>query len=211
MKILPREHGATVIWLSATLMAVLTMMPVSPSLLRLALFLGASVTILPLTARLTGRSPTLLRIQRNRLFLPIISGGLTLITPLGYYIVFGTISPKALAIWMLFLTYTTVSVTIIQRKVQELLQRKESSPTLILLPGLAVFTAESVLLSSIGLLHPTIILSLAPLLLMGLYLRSQHGLEAKSDLRIKAIRRIGFQQTGNMIAFVLILATLSKF
>ncbi|MFQ6135420.1 MAG: hypothetical protein ACE5KU_06390 [Nitrososphaerales archaeon] len=210
MKILPREHGATVIWLSSVLAAVLTV-PTFPSPTRLYLFLGVSTAILLLTAQLTRRSPTLIRIQRNRLFLPIISGSLTLITPLGYYIMFGTISTRILAIWLLLLTYTVVSVTLVQGKVQGLIQRKESSSSYIVPLGLAVFIVESLPLFSSGLLHPAVLLSLAPLLFMWFYLRSRRVLEADSDSKIKVIRRIGFQQTGNMMAFVLILAILSRF
>ncbi len=209
MKILPREHGATVIWLSSILTAVLTL-PAFPPPIRFFIFLGVSLAILLLTAQLTGLSPKLMRIQRNRLFLPIMSGGLTLIMPLGYIIMLGTVTMKILAVWLLLLTYTVVSITIIQGKVQGLLQGKESSSSHIVLLGLAVFIVESLLLVSSGLLHLAILLSLAPLLLMWFFLRSQRLLEADSDSKIKVIRRIGFQQTGNMLAFILMLAILSR-
>ena len=209
MKILPREHGATVIWFSSILAAVLTM-PTLPDPTRLLLFLSVSVSALLFTSYLTGHSPTLIRIQRNRLFLPIISGGLTLTTLLGYYIMFEAVSAKILSVWLLILTYTVISVSLIQSKVQGLLKRKPSSPKPILLPGLTVFTAESLLLYSYGLMHPATLLSMTPLLFMWLYLQ-RPTLPETTESKMKTIRRIGFQQTGNMIAFILILTALSRF
>lgn len=139
-----------------------------------------------------------------------MSGGLTLIMPLGYIIMLGTVTMKILAVWLLLLTYTVVSITLIQGKVQGLLQGKESSSSHIVLLGLTVFIVESLLLFSSGVLHLAILLSLAPLLFMWLYLKRLNVLEVYPDFKIKVIRKIGFQQTGNMIAFVLMLAILSR-
>lgn len=208
MKILPREHGATVIWAASILMSLLTLRA-SPPPMRLAIFLAAAIAILISAGQLTGRSQTLIRIQRNRLFLPILSGSLTLITPLGDAFMFGNISGKSAAVWLLLLTYTVVSVSLIQTKVQGLLREKDAPAKQIVAPGLFILTVEVLLLSSVGLMHLAALFSLTPLAVTWIYLSRGLAGGKKRD-RVKVIRRIVFQQTGNMIAFVVILALLTR-
>jgi hypothetical protein len=95
MKILPREHGATVIWFVSILALMLIITTVPPPQF-LILFLVASVAILLSAGQITSRSQKLIRIQRNRLFLPVLSSSLTFILPLGEIIMFGILSGKVL-------------------------------------------------------------------------------------------------------------------
>ncbi|MBI2937480.1 MAG: hypothetical protein HYY22_04675 [Thaumarchaeota archaeon] len=207
MKILPREHGATVIWFVSVLASILVITAL-PSPAFLILFLAVSIAVLLSAGQLTSHSRTLVRIQRNRFFLPILSSSLTLIMPLGEFIMFGGLSARVFAAWLLLFTYTVVSVSLIQLKVQGFLKGKEVSSKRIVVPGLAVLAGEGVLLASAGIMHPAVILSLTPLLVMWIYL-SRRRVEEKSN-RVKMIKRVGFQQTGNMIAFILILAIVTR-
>ena len=207
MKILPREHGATVIWFVSVLASILVITAL-PSPAFLILFLAVSTVVLLSAGQLTSHSRTLVRIQRNRFFLPILSSSLTLIMPLGELIMFGSLSARVLVAWLLLFTYTVVSVSLIQLKVQGFLKGKEVSSKGIVVPGLAVLAGEGVLLASAGIMHPAVILSLTPLLVMWIYL-SRRRVEEKSN-RVKMIKRVGFQQTGNMIAFILILAIVTR-
>lgn len=121
---------------------------------------------------------------------------------------FGGLSARVLVAWLLLFTYTVVSVSLIQLKVQGFLKGKEVSSKRIVVPGLAVLAGEGVLLASAGIMHPAVILSLTPLLVMWIYL-SRRRVEEKSN-RVKVIKRVGFQQTGNMIAFIIILAIVTR-
>ncbi len=80
MGILPREHGATVIWLSSLILA-LANLDEAPSAIGLAVFVTASVAALVLLAKLTGGSATVIRIERNIILLPIL---FPLVTGLGF-------------------------------------------------------------------------------------------------------------------------------
>ncbi len=121
---------------------------------------------------------------------------------------FGALSERVLAAWLLLFTYTVVSVSLIQSKVQGFLKGKEVSSKRIVVSGLAVLAGEDVLLASARIVHPAVILSLTPLLIVWIYL-SQRRAEEKRD-RVRVIKRVGFQQTGNMIAFVIILAIVTR-
>ena len=121
---------------------------------------------------------------------------------------FGSLSARVLVAWLLLFTYTVVSVSLIQLKVQGFLKGEAASSKRIVVPGLAVLAGEGVLLASAGIMHPAVILSLTPLLVMWIYL-SRRRVEEKSN-RVKVIKRIGFQQTGNMITFIIILAIVTR-
>ncbi len=207
MKLLPREHGATVIWFVSVLASILTI-TVLPSPMLLILFFIVSIAVLLSAGQLTSHSHTLVRVQRNRLFLPILSSSLTLIMPLGELIMFGALSERVLAFWLLLFTYTIVSVSLIQMKVQGLLKGEVVSSKHIVVPGLIALVAEGLLLASAKIIHPAVIFSITPLLVTWIYLSRRRVGETGS--RVKTIRRVGFQQTGNMIAFIAILSIITR-
>jgi len=97
MKVLPREHGATVIWFVAIHASIFSISYTS-SILRLFIFLIVAIAILMLTSYLMNVVPTIIKIQKNRFLLPIVSSILTLIAPLGHYIMFGTIKGKIISV-----------------------------------------------------------------------------------------------------------------
>lgn len=209
MKFFPREHGATVIWFASILAAFLTI-PIYPSVPSILIFLAVSFTILILIAQITGLSVILIHMQRDRLILPIITGFLTSITLLGYYIMLETVSVKNLSIWLLLLTFTVISVSLVQREVQGLLLMKEHPISHIIILGLTVFSVEFIMIISSGLMHSVIILSIAPLISMWIYLKKHNITKTNTDSKVKKIKRIGFFQAWNTVMFVLILAVLSK-
>lgn len=210
MKIFPREHGATVIWFVALLASVFTM-PYIPSLIGIAIFFTVSIVILMLTSYLTNVAPMLIKIRQNQFWLPIISSGLTLITPLGHYIMFAMINEKIFSVWLFLVTYTIFSVILIQRKILSLLKSTEYSSLYIFLFSIIIFTVESVIVFSLGWMTPFILLVSTPLMIMWLYLRSQHITNKFLKSKKHAIRSIGFYQTINMIFFVTLLTFISKF
>jgi hypothetical protein len=93
---------------------------------------------------------------------------------------------------------------LIQRKVQGFLKGEKTSSEYIVIPGLIILAAEDLILAYANVIHPAAILSLTPLLVIWIYL-SRNQVDDKSS-RVRVIRRIGFQQTGNMIVFILILS-----
>jgi len=209
VKILPREHGATVIWFASILTAFLTM-STYPSVLNILIFLSVSFAILILIAQMTSFSLMIIQMQLNEFILPIITGLLTSITILGYYIMFETVSTKNLGIWLLLLTFTIISVTLVQKEVQGLLRMKENPISHIVILGLGVFSVEFIFIISIGLMHPSIILSIAPLISMWIYLKRNHMAKSNTNSKVKIIRGIGYFQSWNVIIFVLILSVLSR-
>ena len=209
MKVFPREHGATVIWFASILTTFLTI-PIYPSIPNILIFLAVSFAILIFIAQITNLSLTLIHVQLNSLILPIITGFLTSITLLGYYIMVGTVSAKNLSIWLLLLTFTIISVNLVQREVQRLLRMKEYSTSHIVILGLTIFSVEIIMVTSSKLMHSSIVLSIAPLISLWIYLKRNHIAKTNTDSKVKKIREIGFFQTWNIIIFVLILAILSR-
>jgi len=201
MRLLPREHGVTVIWLSALILA-LTTLPILPPLQLVTAFLTASLIILIALGWLTSSSPTLMRIERSRV-LPITSGGLTVISPLGYFIMVGRITPEIISIWLLFLTYTVVSVAYTQETVRSLLQCRAPTLTRYVLSGFTAFIFEATLLSKLGPLNPSALAALTPLLTVWFLMRHSPRPEGS---KVKTIRRIGIIQTVNMLAFAAIIS-----
>jgi hypothetical protein len=206
MRFLPREHGATVIWF-ASVIASLLISPVIPPPTFLIFFLVISIIILLSAGHITNRSPKMIRIQRNRFFLPILSGGVTTLMPLGVAIMFGAISEKVLAAWLLMFTYTVISVSLIQVKVRTLLRREDLQSNRAVALGLTGIVAEVSFLVTIGLMHLAAVFAPAQLTLW-IYL--SHRLEERKANKVRVIRKIGFLQTANMLIFVMILAAITR-
>jgi len=121
-----------------------------------------------------------------------------------------TVSAKNLSIWLLLLTFTIISVNLVQREAQRLLRMKEYPTSHIVILGLAIFSVEFIMMTSSRLMHPSIILSIAPLISMWIYLKRNHIAKTNTDSKVKKIRGMGLFQAWNIIIFVLILAVLSR-
>ena len=209
MKIFPREHGATVIWFASILTTFLTM-PTYPSILNIFFFLFFSFAILILIAQITKLKLIITQMQLNWLILPIITSLLTSITILGYYIMFETVSTKNLSVWFLLFTFTFISVTLVQKEVQGILQIRKNPISHIVFLGVGVFSVEFLVIIIFRLMNPAIILSIVPLISMWIYLKRTHLNKLNSDSKVKKIRRIGLFQSLNVILFVLILAVIYR-
>jgi len=123
MRVLPREHGATVIWL-ASLVLALGAITATPSPVRLAAFVTAAVLALLFLARLTSGSVAVMRMERHAVLLPALSGFLTLVVPAGELVVLGRLTPPVLAAWLLFATYTVAGVVLTRAGVRAILKRR---------------------------------------------------------------------------------------
>jgi hypothetical protein len=206
MRLLPREHGATVIWFSSLLLAF-GMLRKPPSIAGFAVFLAASVLALLLTGELTRRSTVVVRMERHAILLPVLSGLLTLITPLGQVLMVGQLSPSVLAVWLVFLAYSSSGVVYTRDLVRSML--KESPPTWTNFSLSAVFiVAEVVTLNALNWLSIIALAIVVPLTVHRvavLWLIQRRGSSA-----VERIRSVGFVQTGNLIAATIILALVSK-
>ncbi|HEY4699003.1 MAG TPA: hypothetical protein VIH27_01340 [Nitrososphaerales archaeon] len=203
MKFLPREHGVTVIWFSS-LLSVILFAPSYHSITRLFLFIVISIAILFAIGIVTRVSTTLIRFQRS-LLLPLISSSLTLNTLIGYYLLIGSISIKILSVWILFFTYTLTNVSLIQRYIKKITNRKESVSLFFILMGIMLYLIEYTLFCLLGIINTSVIYSLMPLIIMWLYIRKVVN-PNNSRATIYRIKRIGFLQTITMITFIIILA-----
>jgi hypothetical protein len=206
MRLLPREHGATVIWFSSLLLAF-GMLRKPPSSAGFAVFLAASVLGLLLTGELTSRSTVVVRMERHAILLPVLSGLLTLITPLGQVLMVGQLSPSVLAVWLVFLAYSSSGVVYTRDLVRSML--KESPPTWTNFSLSAVFiVAEVVTLNALNWLSIIALAIVVPLTVHRvavLWMIKRRGYSA-----VERIRSVGFVQTGNLIAATIILALVSK-
>src|SRR3990170_6658657 len=143
MRVLPREHGATVIWL-ASLVLALGAITATPSPVRLAAFVTAAVLALLFLARLTSGSVAVMRMERHAVLLPALSGFLTLVVPAGELVVLGRLTPPVLAAWLLFATYTVAGVVLTRAGVRAILKRRTPAMAGGVLLVAAVVAAEAV-------------------------------------------------------------------
>ncbi len=206
MRLLPREHGATAIWLASVLLALLAL-PGWPSLLAAIIFGAGSLLALLLVGALTGRSAVLLRLERNPNLLPALSSPLTLIVPFGYVLMAGTLSLAILSVWLVFLVYTTTGIVYTGEAVRAIL--KEAAPAWRwLLFSAALLVAESAALAELGWLSLASLAVLAPLFVHCLAVRVHPASEPVP--RARRIRAVGFAESANLIAAAVILALVSR-
>ena len=206
MRVLPREHGATAIWFSSVLLAfgMLRESPWTPSAI---VFLAASVLALVVTARLTSGSIIIARLERSRTLLPVLSGFLTLIVPLGQIIMVGQLSLPVLTAWLVFLTYCSSGVVYTRDLVRSVL--KEVSPTWTSFNLSAVLiVSEVVILNAVNWLSIATVTIMVPLTVHRVVALSL--IQRKRSSKIERIRGVGFAQAGNLIAATIILALVSK-
>ena len=207
MRFLPREHGATVIWLSSLILALATL-DEAPSAIGLAVFVTASVAALVFLTRLTSSSVAMMRLERDIVLLPVLSGLLTLVVPFGQLIMLGHLPPSILSVWLLFLTYTMAGVVYTRIAVRAILGRMAPSLANCVIPVSFILVAEVAVLSAIGSLHPAAAIIVAPSLVWWLAITALSRSEGSS--RTGIIRRVGVTQSANMIAVAIILAVVSR-
>jgi len=206
MKLLPREHGATAIWFSSVLLAfgMLREPPWTPNAV---VFLAASVLALVLIGRLTTGSIVIVRLERSRTLLPVLSGLLTLIVPLGQIIMVAQLSLPVLAAWLIFLTYCASGVVYTRELVRSVL--KEASPTWTSFNLSAVFIVAEVVTSNVvNCLSIATVAIIVPLIVHRVVVLRL--IKRRGSSRIERIRGVGFAQTGNLLAATIILALVSK-
>jgi len=203
MRLLPREHGATVIWFASLILA-LGAITATPSPVRLAAFLAAAVLALLLLARVTSGSVAVMRMERHPVLLPALSGLLTVVVPAGELVAFGQTSPPVLAAWMMFATYTIGGVVITRSGVRAILKRQPPEVAREVVVVAVIVAAEALAVDAVGWLHVASVGVLAPLVA---YWRGIVRLSRSDETpRTRVVRRVGFAQSANMIAVAAILA-----
>ncbi len=206
MRLLPREHGATSIWFPSLLLAFGTLKEL-PSIPGVITFLAASVLAIGLTARITGGSVAIVRLERNAILLSILSSLLTLIVPLGQIIMVGQLSISVFAIWIVFLAYCTLGVVYARDLVRSVL--KETPPTWTTFSVSATFIVVAiVILNVINWLSIAAVVIVLPLTVHRFAILPL--IRRKTSSKIERIREVGFTQAGNLIATAIILALVSK-
>jgi hypothetical protein len=206
MRLLPREHGATAIWFSSLVLAfgALQEPPWIPGVI---VFLTASLFALVLIAWVTSGSVAIARLERNASLLPVLSGLLTLIVPLGQIIMVGQLSIPILAVWLVFLGYCSSSVVYARDLVRSML--KETPPTWVSFSlSVAFIVAVVVILNDLVPLSIAAMAIIVPMtvhrvVVLPLILR-------KASSKAERIREVGFTQAGNLITAAIILALVSK-
>ncbi len=206
MRLLPREHGATIIWLSATICAVATL-PAMPSPVHLLFFIGASILFLVFIGFITSNSKVVMRMERNRVVLLLTSGLLSLIIPFGHLIMFWQITMRVMAIWLLFAIYTAIGVVYIQEAVRAFRNRRRPVLAVFVVSGTAIYVIVAITLHFIGWLNVVSVAAVIPLFVLWLWMRRWVPPEGLPKVRI--VKKIGLRQTANMLAFTFVLAVLS--
>ena len=206
MRLLPREHGATAIWLASVVFAFL-ILPGAPGLLPSVSFVAVCLAALLLVAAFTGRSAVLVRLERNPNLLPALSSPLTLIAPLGYVLMAGPLTWTVLAAWLVFLVYTATGIVYTGEAVRAVL--KDAPPNARLLAASAVLlAAESAVFAVLGWLSLASVAVLVPLLAHRLAGRTR--LSPESAPKARRIRTLGFAESANLLAAAAILALASR-
>lgn len=206
MRLLPREHGATAIWFSSMLLAFGALQE-PPRIFGAVVFLAASVLVLVLIGRLTSGSMVIVRLERNRTLLPILSGLLTLIVPVGQIIMVGQLSLPVLAVWLIFLTYCSAGVVYTRDLVRSVLKQAPLAWTSFNLSAVFI-VSELIILNAVNWLSIATVAIILPLTIQRVLVLSL--IQRKGSSRIERIRGVGIAQAGNLIAATIILALVSK-
>lgn len=202
MRWLPREHGATVIWLASAVLGLLALPQVPPALGMIIYACGCLGALL-LLAWITGRSAVLVRMERNPAMTPILSAPLTLLVPFGHVVMLGSLTPGAVALWLLFLVFTITGVVYTGDAVRALLRGARPGWGRLVASAVLVGAAELVLSAAAWLPVPCIAI-LVPLLVHRFTAGSPTALAHLS--KAERIRRVGFAQAANLLAAASILA-----
>lgn len=206
MRWLPREHGATVIWLASVVLALLTL-PEVPDAIGSAVFALGSLTALLLLAWLTSRSAVLVRLERNPVLTPVLSSPLTLIVPFGRLVMIGDLPPATIGLWLVFLTYTTTGVVYTGDAVRAVVRGSSPGWGLLLLSA-AFVVAMALVLSAVGWLPTASLVIVVPLLAHRLAAGPSRAFASLP--RPQRIRRLGVAQSANMLAAAVLLAAVLR-
>ncbi len=206
MRLLPREHGATAVWLASVVLAFLVL-PGWPAFLPAAVFVALCVLLLVLVATVTGRSVILVRLERNPRLVPALSSPLTLVVPLGYTLMAGPPTLPVLAVWLVFVVYTATGVAYTGEAVRAVL-KDETPGWRLLLVSAALLAAECAVLAALGWLSLDSAGVLAPLFVHRVAVRSRSP--SKPVPKVARIRRVGFAESANLIAAAVILALVAR-
>jgi hypothetical protein len=206
MRLLPREHGATAIWLSSLLLAF-GVLREPPCILGLIVFLAASLLELVLTARITSGSLAIVRLERNATLLPVLSSLLTLIVPLGQIIMVGQLSIPVLAAWLVFLAYCSSGVIYARDLVRSVLKETPLRWTSFSFSAIFIL-AVVVVMNAVNWLSIAAVALLAPLAVHRVVVLPL--IRRKASSRVDRIREVGFSQAGNLITASIVLALVSR-
>ena len=207
MKLLPREHGATAIWLSSVLLALVTLEK-PPWLPGVVVFLAVSVITLVATGRMTGGSRFIARMERNAFLLPVLSSILTLLVPVGQILIVGQVDVRFLALWLVFLTYCASGVVYTRDLVRSVL-KDAPLPWASFSLSLILVLVEVVALNAVHQLSFAALAIFVPLIIHRIIVVSL--VERKGASKLERIRAVGFTQAGNLVAAALILAWVLRF
>jgi hypothetical protein len=208
MRLLPREHGATAIWLSSVLLAY-GMLRELPWAFRVALFLATSLGALALIGKVTRSSRAIARMERNPVLLSVLSGLLTILVPLGQVLMVGQLSIHVLAIWAVFLTYCTLGVIYTRDTVRSVLKETRPTWTIFSLSAVLITLEIAILKAALAWLSIATLAVLVPLILHRVVVLSLF--HRKGSSKVELIRGVGFAQAGNLMAVAIILAVVSRF
>lgn len=182
--------------------------PAGPPPVRLAAFLAGAVLALVLLARVTGGSVAVMRMERDPILLPVLSGLLTALIPLGELLMFSRLTPPVLSVWAIFATYTMAGVVLTRVAVRAVLGRKAPRMATGILLVSAVVAVEAVVVHTAGWMHVSAVLVLLPL---ALFWRKAEVVARPSERPLAGrIRSIGFAQSGSMFAAAAILAIVPR-
>ena len=206
MRLLPREHGATVIWFSSLLLTFGTLREPrwAPSVM---VFLAACVLVLFLIGKPTSSSVAIARLERNRTLLPILSGLLTFIVPIGQIVMAGQLSLRVVAVWLVFLIYCSLGVVYTRDSVRSVLKEAPLTWASFSLSAV-IIVVEVAALNAIAWLSTAALIIVVPLAahrVVVLELIQRRGFS-----RVERIRGVGFAQAGNLIAAAILLALVSR-
>ena len=203
---LPREHGATVIWFSSTILALISSCEIN-DYTRLILFLFASISILKIVA-VIGRSNTaLIQAERNPVFLLILSGILTLILPFGNFFISNSFSMNVFPIWLLLLIYTLINVVYIRINVRRILFNEPKPLFSLMVLSLISFSFSDIFLILIYWVNQVAVLSIP--LLIATFILVAIVCRRPTELKLVKVKRIGIIQFVNMLLLIIILSASS--
>jgi len=206
MELLPREHGATAIWFSSLLLALGSLRE-PPSPLRALGFLAVAVLTLIFIAKLTSNSKSIARSERNSTLLPLFSGLVTLVAPLGQIMMTGWLSISGLATWLVFLAYCSTAAVYTRGLVRSVLRGTPAAWTAFIISAV-LLVVEAVLLNMIAWLSIAAVAVVVPLIAHRIVvprLAQREGLSRMSRIRI-----VGFAQAGSLLAATVILILVSR-
>jgi hypothetical protein len=204
-KYLPREHGASVIWLSSMILLISLSELTNP--FQIILTIVFSLAVLEFIALISRRSYSIILAEKNPLFLILLSGSVTLIVPIGFYLITNHFLIKTAVTWLLLFTYTTLNVFLSQRSVQNILFNEKKSISLVVLGGTLLLATENLFYALSGLMPSLIFVSMTPFLLTLFLSKKIERISSDGSVpKTALIRKVGLLQSANLISFSIIVS-----